>query len=44
MMHIVLVNPEIPQNIGNIARTGVADTDAKDGVAKVIIRYLEAQP
>ena len=22
----------------------VADTDAKDGVAKVIIRYLEAQP
>ena len=24
MMHIVLVNPEIPQNTGNIARTCAA--------------------
>ena len=28
MMHIVLVNPEIPQNTGNIARTCAA-TGAK---------------
>jgi tRNA(Leu) C34 or U34 (ribose-2'-O)-methylase TrmL len=44
MMHIVPVNPEIPRNTSNIARSSAAATDAKDGVAKLGIRWWEAQP
>ena len=44
MMYVVPVNPEIPRNTGNIARSSAADTDVKDGVAKVKFSYLEAQP
>ena len=32
MLNIVLVEPEIPQNCGNIARTCAATGDRKSGV------------